>query len=511
MAAAVRAIVEPGHDWILHHANTTPDRLAQECLYSGRRFSYAEMNERVARLSWHLQESIGVSHGDRIASLCHNSTDCNELIFAAQRIGAVYVPLNWRLALRELEYMVADARPKVLVYSQDFAATATQLNIRCGMTSVISKGDGDDSDYERAIFGSRPRWTPVGVSDDDTWILMYTSGTTGRPRGVMLTHRAQRYSCLNATASAVLTHRSKWLVFLPQFHIGGTCAFALPVMHLGGSIVVMRNFDARRCLQLLTDKATGITHTLGVPTNFQLISQLPEFRDAKFGHLQNVIIGGAPSPMSLLELYAERGLLFQHAFGMTETCGVVIALDQDRALDRIGSVGKPSMYVQLRVVDRDFRDVAAGETGELCVRGPAVANRYWGNAEGGAGATVEGWLRTGDAARVDADGFYYIVDRWKDMYISGGENVYPAEVEQVIYELDGVAECAVVGIADERWGEVGRAFVVKVADSALCVRGVMDHCRRNLASFKVPKSVLFVDELPHNATGKVVKDALPRN
>jgi fatty-acyl-CoA synthase len=500
----------PQFDWIAHHAAYGPDRLAQEDLHSGRRFSYREMDRRVTALATFFQKELGVRAGDRIASLCYNSTDVFEMMFAAQRIGAIHLLLNWRLATPELEFILKDAEPRVLVYSEEFAGPAEELKRACALPHLLLKRDGVDSPFEQAAGApGRPVIEPRSL--DDTWMLLYTSGTTGRPKGAQITYRAHLFNAMNTTMAVELTRHSRTLLFLPQFHVGGMCVYAVPGFHLGASTAVMRQFDPAQCLALLGDPASGITHTFGVPTNFLIMSQLPEFQTVRLDHLVHVGIGGAPAPLSVLRAFADRGLRMQQAWGMTETCSLGTVLSKERALDKIGSSGQKVMHTELRIIDADGRDLPPGEKGELLIKGPTVTPGYWRRPEANATVLADGWLRTGDAAYVDEEGFYFIVDRWKDMYISGGENVYPAEVEEVIYKLAEVAEVAVIGVADPRWGEVGRAFVALKPGAVLGEADVIEHCRRNLARFKVPQSVRFVDDLPHNATGKVTKHALPRD
>ncbi|TXL74323.1 long-chain fatty acid--CoA ligase [Vineibacter terrae] len=499
------------YDWIAHHASYAPDSLAHEDLHSGRRFTYRQMHQRVDRLAAYLQRTAGIIADDRVATLCHNSTDNYEILFACQRAGAIQLPLNWRLAVPELEFIVKDAEPRILFYSEEFADQAQRLKELCGIPRLVLKRDGQDSDYEQAIASTDAAPTPVPRALDDIWMLLYTSGTTGRPKGAQLTYRGHLFNCINATMKGELTRRSKSLVFLPQFHVGGVCLYALPGFHLGGATMIMRQFEAETCLKLLADPSSGVTHTFGVPTNFLFMSQLPAFAEARFDHLVSVGIGGAASPLALLELYAGKGLLFQQGWGMTETCSIGTLLSKERALDKIGSSGQQVLHTSLRIVDAEGRDLPNGEVGELLIKGPTVTPGYWRRAEANRATIVDGWLKTGDAAYIDDEGFCYIVDRWKDMYISGGENVYPAEVEDAIYRLPGVAECAVIGVPDKKWGEVGRAFVVPRDGTNLTESAVIDHCGANLARYKVPKSVRFLAELPHNATGKITKHALPRD
>lgn len=499
------------YDWIAHHASYAPDSPAQHDLYSGRSFTYAQMHRRVDALAGFLQRDAGVRPGDRVATLCHNSTDNNEIVFAAPRTGALHLPLNWRLAVPELEFILNDAEPRVLIYSEEFTEQAAELKRRCSIPVTLLKRDGADSDYERAIAAGMAPRERLRPTLDDIWVLMYTSGTTGRPKGAQITYGAHLFNSINATMKTALTNLSRGLTYLPQFHIGGVCLYAMPCFHLGAPVTIMRQFDPQQALDLLSNPASGITHVFGVPTNFLFISQLPGFAQARFDHLVSVGIGGAASPIALLKLYADKGVLFQQGWGMTETCTIGTLLSKDRALDKIGSSGQQVLHADLRIVDDQGRDLPANQTGELLIKGPTITPGYWRRPEANKTTLVDGWLHTGDAAYVDDEGFYYIVDRWKDMFISGGENVYPAEVEDALYRLPQVAEAAVIGIADPKWGEVGRAFIVLKEGAMITDEDVLDHCARNLARFKIPKSIRFVKELPHNATGKVTKHALPRD
>ncbi len=501
----------PQYDWLAHHASYAPDSLAQHDLYSGRRFTYRQMHERVQALAGWLRSEAGVQKGDRVATLCHNSSDNNEILFSAQRTGAIHLPLNWRLTVPELEFILRDAEPKVLIHSEEFTDRAQELQRRCSIPLLVCRRDGADSDYESAIAAGLALHDPARLSLEDVWVLMYTSGTTGKPKGAQLTYQAHLFNCINATMKTQLTSDSLGLTYLPQFHVGGICLYAIPLFHLGGAVRVMRQFDPQQAFEQLSRPEEGITHTFGVPTNFLLISQLPGFESARFDHLVSVGIGGAPSPLALLKTWAEHGVLFQQGWGMTETCTIGTLLSRERALDKIGSSGQQILHGELRIVDAQGQDLPAGQTGELLMKGPTITPGYWRRPEVNAKALADGWLRTGDAAYVDDEGFYYIVDRYKDMYISGGENVYPAEVEDVIYQLPGIAEAAVIGVADERWGEVGRAFIVLKAGALLDEAAILDHCAANLARYKVPRSIRFMTELPHNATGKVTKHELPRD
>jgi fatty-acyl-CoA synthase len=298
------------------------------------------------------------------------------------------------------------------------------------------------------------------------------------------------------------------LALLPLFHTGGLNVYANPAFHFGGSNVVVHTFVPEEALQVLSDPEVGITHFLGVPAHWLFMSQVPAFADATFPTLASAGVGGSPTPMELIRTWMAKGLPLQQAYGMTETSPMVTALTQEDAIRKIGSAGLPVLHAECRIVDEAQRDVEPGAVGELWVRGPIVTPGYWNRPEATEESITDGWLHTGDAARQDEEGYFYVVDRWKDMYVSGGENVYPAEVEDAIYQLPGIVEAAVIGVPDERWVEVGRAIIVRQDGATLDEAQVLRHCVERLAKYKVPKSVLFVDEIPHNPTGKVLKREL---
>ena len=499
-------------DWIAHHARYSPRREAVHDLASGRRYTYSEFDERVSRAALWLRDRLGAGRGDRVAVLSHNDSDVFEVQFACQRLGAIFLPLNWRLATPELEFICGDAKPRAFLYGAEFEEAAAAVARTCAIEHVAALANGGPSDYETGLEGAAGSLTDPGIELGDTWTIMYTSGTTGRPKGARNTYRMGLYNTMNSVVACAVGPGTRNLVFLPTFHTGGLNVYANPVFHTGGTNVVMRTFDPGRFLHVLSDRESPITHALGVPTNFLMTAEEPGFDDADLDHLVLLGVGGAPAPLALLERYARKGTPLQQLWGMTETGPLGLVLDAEHTLSKAGSSGLPVMYSELKVVDGEGRTVGPDETGELMIRGPNVTPGYWNRPEANRDSfTGDGWFHTGDAARVDGDGYFYIVDRWKDMFISGGENVYPVEVENAIYELDGVLENAVVGVPDSKWGEVGRVYVVLKGGSNLDGGAILEHCRDRIARYKVPKEVRFLDELPHNATGKILKHALPRD
>jgi fatty-acyl-CoA synthase len=337
---------------------------------------------------------------------------------------------------------------------------------------------------------------------------MYTSGTTGRPKGVVITHRMTVFSGLNGMMKADVTGNSTGLTFLPLFHVGGLFLMANYIFHAGGHNVVMRSFDPSQALGHLADPNLRVTHAFGVPTNFAMMSEQPAFASCDLSHIRCLMVGGAPSPMSLLMSYIEKGVRLQQCWGMTETATLGIALASDAPFSKIGSAGQAVMHAELTILDHAYSPVDRGAVGQLAIRGPTVTPGYWKQDNATRAAFRDGWFLTGDAARQDEDGFYFIVDRWKDMYISGGENVYPAEIENVLFAIDGVVEAAVIGVPDDRWGEVGCAFVVLRDGVNVTSAEIIRHCEALLARFKLPKHIRFIDGIPHTAAGKISKPEL---
>src|SRR5579859_8033607 len=494
------------YDWIAHFGRRTPDKIAVVDLASERRFTYREFDGRISRLATHLSHQLKVARGDRVAVLALNTTDTLEVQFACGRLGAVFLPLNTRLTVPELGFIVGDAAPKVMIHDDDLAETALAVAKLCDVASTVRLGPGGA--YEAGIAAAKPLERFEEVTLDDISTIMYTSGTTGQPKGAIITHGMTFWNCVNLGGPAYITPSSVLLTVLPLFHTGGLNCYTNPVLHVGGTVLIMPAFDPGLALKLISDPAHGINVFFGVPSIYQFMAQHPDFATSDFSRLVIGGVGGAPMPVPLLEVWEGRGVALQQGYGMTETSPSVLVLDREDAARKAGSAGKPVLHTEVRIVRPDGSDADVGELGELWTRGPNITPGYWNRPDANKSSFTDGWLHTGDAARVDADGFYYIVDRWKDMYISGGENVYPAEVENVLYQLSAIAEAAIIGVPDERWGEVGRAIITVKPDHELTEAEIFQHCEVNLARYKHPRSIRFVDALPRNATGKVHKPTL---
>lgn len=501
---AVRA-----YDWIAHHAEHRPRREAVRDLGSDRSFSYVELDSRIDALASHLA-SLGVGRGDRVAVLAHNGVEYFDIQFASARLGAICVLLNWRLTVPELEYILSDSSPLVLIHDVEFAAAAADLQARCEINHLISiDHESSENPYEVAL--NAYDGTPVEqaeVTHDDVITIMYTSGTTGLPKGAMITHGMNFWNAVNLGIPAGIGLDTVHLNVLPLFHTGGLNCYSNPVLHAGGTVVILKAFDPAETLRVLGDPAQGITHFFAVPAPYQFMMQHPDFADTDLSRLRIAGVGGAPCALTIMEGWTERGVDLAQGFGMTETSPACIFLDPSDSLRKIGSTGKALLHTEFRIVNEDGNDCGAEEVGELWVAGPNITPGYWNRPDATADAFEGRWLKTGDASRMDDEGFVYIVDRWKDMYISGGENVYPAEVENVLYQLPQVAEAAIIGVPNDKWGEVGLAVIALKPGAELDRGTLIEHCVARLAKFKVPNDMAIVDELPRNATGKVLKREL---
>jgi fatty-acyl-CoA synthase len=497
------------YDWIAHHGRRTPDKTAVVDLASERSFSYAQFDQRVSRFARHLRDHLKVARGDRVAVLALNTTDTLEVQFACGRIGAVFLPLNTRLTVPELQFIVGDASPKVMVHDADLAETALAVASLCKVESELLLGPAGS--YEAAIAKTAPIESFEAVTLDDISTIMYTSGTTGQPKGAIITHGMTFWNCVNLGGPASISPSSVLLTVLPLFHTGGLNCYTNPVLHAGGTVLIMRAFDPGIALQLISDPERGINAFFGVPAIYQFMAQHPGFERADFSRLIIGGVGGAPMPVPLLNVWETRGVALQQGYGMTETSPAVLVLDREDAARKAGSAGKPVLHTEVKVVRPDGTNADVGELGELWVKGPNITPGYWNRPEANASSFTDGWLHTGDATRVDEEGFYYIVDRWKDMYISGGENVYPAEVENVLHQIAAIAEAAVIGIPDPQWGEVGMAIIAIKPGLSLTEADIHAHCAGNLARFKCPRRIAFVDALPRNATGKIHKPTLRKD
>jgi len=490
-------------DWLDYHGRYDAKLVAAVDVDTGRRYTYREFNDRLRRLANGLKNEYGVSRGDRVALIAHNCTGVFECLFACWQAGAALMPLNWRLSPAEIRDLLEHGEPSVVIHDAEFDAL-----VEDGDLLTLRRAPGTDGcDYETLIASHSPDVEPVGLTIDDLSTLLYTSGTTGKPKGVIGTFRMMRDTIIHAALHGALNGASRALTAAPMFHSAGLYGFSMPIFHYGGTLYVMRQWDPARYLELMSDPQTGITHTIGVPVQYAMLSELPAFEHASFPTLQVAGVGAAPVPNDLLETWARKGVNLATVYGLTEAFSVCF-LPPQTAREKPGSVGHRMMHTRLKVADANGDRVLPGEVGEIMIKGPAVTPGYWKAPELTRQAFLGGWFRTGDAGTIDEDGAIYIVDRYKDMFISGGENVYPAEIENALDDIPDVVLAAVVGVADAKWGESGLAVVQKRSGSTITPDDIRRFLEGRLARFKIPKHIVFVDDLPTSAQGKIDKAAI---
>ncbi len=472
--------------------------------------TFRQWNRSANRTARLLRERLGVEKGDRVAVLAKNRVELLDLWFACGKLGAIFVPLNWRLTGRELAAMAKDAGPKVLAYSADFTEAAAGLRGLLEGARFVSLDAPAAEDVplaEREAVSDAPIRAD-SVSPEDPWVLCYTGGTTGASKAAVLTHRSILANAANTVTGWGLTPDDVALLNAPLFHTGGLNVFTAPLVYMGGTSVVSQAFDADEVFDLVDRRA--ITLFFGVPTMFITLQQHPRWTQVDFSRLKLVISGGAPCPQPVFEAFWERGVDFKTGYGLTEAGPNTFWLPPADVRRKPGSVGFPLFHIELKLCREDGQECGPEEVGELWISGPHVCAGYWRKPEETARTLANGWLRTGDLARFDPEGYWYIAGRAKDLIISGGENIYPAEVESVLAGHPDVAEVAVIGVPDAKWGEVPRAVVVARPGTAPTSEALLEYCGPRLARYKTPRSFLFVDALPKTAAGKVDKRQLAR-
>ena len=488
-----------GH-WFASRAANTPNRRA--LTFEGTTWTYGEMQQRIDCLARNLQEG-GVCHGDRVAFLGLNQPSYFLSLFATARLGAIFVPLNFRLTGSELAFIISDAGVHTVVADAQHREVVDSIRADIPVRRFVSDEAGDGWDALEA--GTRPLAAAEPVDADEVAIIMYTSGTTGLPKGAMLTHANLWWNNTNAMHQFDVLEDDVTLVVAPLFHIGGLNVTTLLTLQKGGEVVLHRAFDPSACIGDIA--RYGVTTMFGVPAMFLFMSQVPGFDQADLTTVRTLVCGGAPVPEPLIKLFNGRGVPINQGYGLTETAPMVSFLSPEWSLAKLGSAGKAPLFGQIRIVDMENRTITAPDVdGEVCTRGPNVMKGYWRRPDATAAAIdPEGWFHTGDIGHLDADGFLYIADRVKDMVISGGENVYPAEVESVLFDHPGVADVAVIGLPDERWGEAVVAVIAPHAGIDISLEELREFARGRLARYKLPTRIEFVEILPRNPAGKVLK------
>lgn len=497
-------------------ASISPRKEAFVEVERDRRFDFAQLNLRANQTATTLLKA-GLQPGDRVATLLKNGIEFVETYFATAKIGAVLVPLNWRLSSSELAYILADSGARALVYDSDFdtviaslhAATEAKLAIdsylRCSASATPAPGWALDYDIEQQRASAAE--PPLGAFDDELLFIMYTSGTTGRPKGALHSHDGMLWSQLTSMSTSDMRGDDRFLLPLPMFHVGCLNPVSL-LVHRGATGIILRELDIPAMLKCIEQQRISIF--MSVPVLLQYMLMVPEREQYDLSSVRWIATGAAPVPVSLLQQYQALGIAIYQAYGLTESCGPGTLLLPEDAEARLGSCGRPQMHTEAKVIDAQGNTIAPGSgvAGELLLGGRHMMKGYWNNPEATAGALVDGWLHTGDVCTMDADGFITICDRLKDMIISGGENIYPAELENVLVACPDVQEAAVIGIASAKWGETPLALVVAAPGANPSQESLLDYCKQHLASYKVPQLFKLVDSLPRNPSGKLLKQEL---
>jgi len=470
-------------DLLSERARVTPGRLALVSVETGERITYGELDARAERAAATLRTVV--EPGERFGLLAYNCVEFIELFFAAGKAGAIVVPLSTRATAHELEHIVRDCGMRALFFGDEFESIAEQLPVaRYRVT-------------HRLAAPAAPSEAPAASDAEGTYCLLYTSGTTGKPKGVMIPKRQLYWNGYNTAVNWSLREDDISPIFTPLYHAGGIAAFLIPIFCAGGTMILHKSFDVTQVWRTIEQE--HCTVVLGVPTIWKLLMDAPEFASADLTHVRWFISGGAPLPQYLIDAYQKRGVVFKQGYGMTEVGVNCFTMTVEDSFRKPGSIGRPMLFTEVKLMDMD------GDVGEMWIRGPHVSNGYWNNPEATrATYTEDGWLRTGDLARRDDEGFFSIAGRRKEMFISGGVNVYPAEIEAELVSHPAVSDAAVVPMHDETWGEVGVAFIVgTAAESELA-----DYLAGRLSKYKLPKRFVFVEALPRTPYGKVVKEEL---
>ncbi|RDW18948.1 o-succinylbenzoate--CoA ligase [Oceanobacillus chungangensis] len=483
--------------WIHKRADITPNRMA--LITERSEDTYEMLSSKVNNMAAFLQNECQLKKGDRVAILSQNSAEYMISYFAIAQLGLVAVPLNIRLTATELAFQINDSGAKTILFETETSELYREI---CNHVYFVNA-------YLMEKIGKATEKNVRHVAVDaanDAYIICYTSGTTGRPKGAVLTQENMFWNAINCQYALDITSMDNTIVLLPLFHIGGIGLFAFPTLLTGGTVIIPKKFDSAKAINIIEEY--GVTIVMGVPTIHEAIRKNPNFDTANFQSVRWFYSGGAPCPKELINQYLARGLPFGQGMGMTETAPTIFMLSREDYKYKVGSIGKPAMFCDIKIVDQAGLPVKKGEIGELLIKGPNVMKEYWGLPDKTKEAIRDGWFHSGDLMREDEDGFIYVAGRKKDMIISGGENIYPLEVEQVINELPEINEVAVIGITDEKWGEIPVAYLSLNNGSTKSEEEIKSYCQKRLAKYKIPKNIFILDELPKNATGKIDKSRI---
>lgn len=484
-------------DWIENRSRLTPNAEALIDAEHGATWTYSELNERAMTTANWLVER-GIRKGDRIALLSPNHISYFDLLFACGKIGAIFVPINWRLSPTEINYIISDCSPKLIGYHSKFQHLFSDGFLFNYTTFIVDSNDFSSQTGREFNGADVDEATPLAI--------IYTGGTTGAPKGVVLSHQSILYNAINTIISWNLTNEDRTLTYMPLFHTGGLNALSIPILLAGGKVIIASEFDPVRAIDYLNKFQCTIV--LLVPTMYHMMIETEEFKNGSFKKIKTFLSGGAPCPLEIYDAFKEKDLLFKEGYGLTEAGPNNFYIASTLAFEKRGSVGKPMLFNTIKLIKADGTEAGTDEVGEIVIKGKHSFTYYWKNEQATMEVFKDGWLYTGDLAKKDADGYFYIVGRKKDMIITGGENVYPLEVEQWIASHPHIDEVAVIGIPDQKWGERIVAFIVTKKGEQPSQEQLKSYCSLKLAKFKIPKEFLYLDELPKTHVGKINKKAL---
>lgn len=494
-------------NWLDKWALYTPDKVAIKDDSTGKDYTYKMLLDKSLNLATYLDRVHKIKKGQRIAVLSYNCIEYVILLFAVQRLGAILVPINFRLTQREIEYLINDCEPSLVIYQKEFEAIINDIGSikNDSIYTMLISGD-----YRKDVISAMSEDIEIKSFPECSFempcMILYTSGTTGNPKGAIITNKMLFWNSINTTMRLNLSSNDITLTFAPFFHTGGWHVLLTPFIHRGAKQVLVNKFDAEKILKLC--ESEKVTVLFGVPTMMKMMADTEIFDEVNLSSIRFAIVGGEPMPKPLIEKWHQKGVAIRQGYGLTEVGPNCFSLQEEHSISKIGSIGFPNFYIDTKIVDDDGNEIPVNEEGELLLSGPVVMPGYWRNIKASEESIVDGWFATGDIVRKDAEGFFYVVDRKKDMYKSGGENVYPVEIEKYLYTHPAISEAAVIGIHDEKWGETGKAFIVLKANQTITKGDIIEFCKKGLAKYKIPKQICFVNELPKGFSGKILKRAL---
>ncbi len=498
-------------DWLKKWNLYAPGSVAVVDGDTNRQFTYKELYELSQKGAHLLESKYAIVKDDRVAVISTNELEYVFLFFSLQRLGAVLVPVNFRLTQREVDHIIGDCEPKLIVYQDSYADIVNSLPsaMKPAATCTMAQWTDDLGTLitNKKTYAEGLKFKDFTSNSSDPTMIIYTSGTTGAPKGAVISFDMLFWNSVNTSLRLNISQADCAVIFLPFFHTGGWNVLTTPFFHRGAKLVFIKKFDSDQILKLSESHKASLL--FGVPTTMDMMSRSHLFDTIDLTSLRYAIVGGEPMPVDLIHKWHNKGIHIRQGYGLTEFGPNVFSLNQEDAIRKIGSIGFPNFYSEAKIVNDDGTEVAVDEVGELILKGPMCMTGYWKNEKATKETIREGWLYTGDLVRKDSEGYFYVVGRKKDMYKSGGENVYPTELEQVMRHLPGVREVAVIGVPDSKWGEVGKAFIVKESMSfELTTDKINDYCVKNLAKFKIPKYFVFVNDLPKGDSGKILKRKL---